>query len=136
MSIDAGPPRTATASLSERVGMEIKVEMVRAGVSGRRLALRLGVSQSWISTRLNGTTPIDLNELERVADVLGIDGAELLRRAAQSTSRTATAHYPEVAIRPTRAHATHPHNRPTGPTAHTRPPTVRRTARLPRDKAA
>jgi transcriptional regulator with XRE-family HTH domain len=135
MSIDAEPTRTAQATLSERVGMEIKVQMVRAGISGRRLALRLGVSQSWISTRLTGTTPIDLNELELVAEVLGIDATELLRRAAQSAGPQATAHYPDLTVRPTKV-ASHPRNRPAGPSSSTRPPTVRRTARLPRDKAA
>jgi transcriptional regulator with XRE-family HTH domain len=59
--------------------MEIKVTMVRAGVTGRELARRLGTSQTWVSTRLNGTTPLDLNELQRIANALGVGIIDLLR---------------------------------------------------------
>lgn len=76
MSTETVP--TARGSLSERVGMEIKVAMVRAGVTGRELARRLGTSQTWVSTRLNGTTPLDLNELQRIADALGVTVIDLL----------------------------------------------------------
>jgi transcriptional regulator with XRE-family HTH domain len=58
--------------------MEIKVTMVRAGVSGRQLARRLGVSQTWISTRLNGTTPLDLDDMERIAAALDVSVLQLM----------------------------------------------------------
>lgn len=71
MSINVSP--TVRRTLSERVGMEIKIALLRSGMSGRQLATKLGVSQTWVSSRLQGATPIDLNDLERIAEVLGIN---------------------------------------------------------------
>jgi transcriptional regulator with XRE-family HTH domain len=65
--------------------MEIKVAMVRAGISGRQLALRLGVSQTWMSTRLNGTTPLDLDDLQRIADALGVSVLQLMPPTRSAT---------------------------------------------------
>jgi transcriptional regulator with XRE-family HTH domain len=99
MSIDSEPQRTAqTASLSARLGMEIKLEMVRAGISGRRLAIRLGVSQTWVSTRTTGATPIDVNELENIADALGVPVAELLSRAVSSKPRGVNLSFPRLTV--------------------------------------
>lgn len=67
-----------TYSLSERVAEEIRAVLARRRKSGRSLADDLGVSQTWMSTRLNGTTPIDLNDLERIAIALDVDVADLV----------------------------------------------------------
>ncbi len=74
MSVDVRQSTTP----SQRVAIEIKVEMVRRGISGRRLATKLGVSQTWISSRLAGTTPIDVNDLYRIAAALGAKTQDLL----------------------------------------------------------
>jgi DNA-binding Xre family transcriptional regulator len=65
-------------TLSERVAEEIRAMLGRQRMSGRQLASKLGVSQTWMSTRLAGTTPIDLNDLERIAGILDVDVFELL----------------------------------------------------------
>jgi transcriptional regulator with XRE-family HTH domain len=65
--------------------MEIKVAMVRAGVTGRELARRLGTSQTWVSTRLNGVTPLDLDDMQRIADALGVTIVELMQAAVRRT---------------------------------------------------
>jgi transcriptional regulator with XRE-family HTH domain len=67
-----------TYTLSERVAEEIRAMLGRRRMSGRQLATKLGVSQTWMSTRLTGTTPIDLNDLERIAAILDVEVAELL----------------------------------------------------------
>lgn len=77
---------TDDVTLSRRVGLEIKVLLLRRGMSGRRLAQHLGESQTWLSARLAGTTPIDLNDLERIAVALGLDPVDLLRSVYQSTT--------------------------------------------------
>ena len=64
--------------LSELVGTEIKVMLLRRNMSGRRLAAKLGVSQTWLSSRLAGTTPIDLNDLDRIATAIGVPVQALL----------------------------------------------------------
>jgi transcriptional regulator with XRE-family HTH domain len=86
--------------------MEIKVAMVRAGVSGRQLALRLGVSQTWISTRLNGVTPLDLNDVQKIADALGVPVLELFpsrvagRPSGGATQTIVSANLPHPAATP------------------------------------
>ena len=67
-----------TATLSELVADEIRVAMTRQRVSGRDLAKRLDVSPSWISYRLSGKQPIDLNDLLRIANALGVGVHQLL----------------------------------------------------------
>lgn len=98
MSTEVTPSVT---TFTRRVGLEIKVAMLRKGVSGRWLAGQLGESQTWISTRLTGTTPIDVNDLERIAAALGVDVASLLPQSArgsiaQTVRRPKTSRYGAV----------------------------------------
>lgn len=67
-----------TATLSEMVAEEIRALMARRKVSGRELSAKLGVSPSWISYRLSGKQPIDINDLLRIANALGAGVHELL----------------------------------------------------------
>lgn len=79
MSIDATASATAdTRPLTEQVAEEIRVAMVRRRVTGAKLARELGVSAAWVSYRLTGTQPIDLNDLQRIAAVLGVTPASLI----------------------------------------------------------
>jgi transcriptional regulator with XRE-family HTH domain len=67
-----------TATLSDLVAEEIRALMARRRMSGRQLATKLGVSPSWVSYRLTGTQPIDVNDLSRIAAALGAGVHELL----------------------------------------------------------
>lgn len=67
-----------TATLSELVAEEVRALMARRKVSGRELATQLGVSPSWISYRLSGKQPIDVNDMHRIARALGVGVHELL----------------------------------------------------------
>ena len=70
-----------TMSLTERVAEEIRVAMVRRRMSGAALARILGVSPAWISYRLTGTQPIDLNDLDKIATALGVEVLDLVSQA-------------------------------------------------------
>jgi transcriptional regulator with XRE-family HTH domain len=59
-------------SLSERVSLAIRIEMVRQGLSVRELAERLGHPDTWLHRRLNGTTSIDVPDLERLSRELKV----------------------------------------------------------------
>lgn len=74
MSTDVTEQRT----LSERVAEEIRVAMTRRRRSGVWLARQLGVSTAWVSYRLTGNQPIDLNDLERIAGALGVTVLDLI----------------------------------------------------------
>jgi transcriptional regulator with XRE-family HTH domain len=52
--------------------------MGRRRISGAQLARQLNVSAAWVSYRLTGTQPIDLNDLDRIAAVLDVDVVTLL----------------------------------------------------------
>ena len=74
-------------SLSESVGDEIRAMLARRRISGRRLADEMGVSRSWLSYRLTGVTPIDLDDLAQIADALDVDWRDLLpARDAQTAT--------------------------------------------------
>ena len=55
-----------------------------AGLSGSEIGRRLGRAQSYASLRLNGRKAWTLDELDAIADMLGITPAELVERARAS----------------------------------------------------
>lgn len=78
-----GMSTESTAKLSVAVAEEIRVWMTRRRISGERLARQLDVSPAWVSYRINGQVDIKLGELERIADVLNVEVADLLPTPAQ-----------------------------------------------------
>lgn len=70
------PERSAT--LTDLVAAEIRAQMGRLNVRQRELARRLGENDQWVSTRVNGRTPINLNELHRFAQALEVGVYDLL----------------------------------------------------------
>lgn len=87
------------ATLTERVAEEIRALMGRRKVTGARIARELGVSAMWVSDRINGKQPIDLNDLERIADVLGVPYLNLIPDGTKG-GRRLTEEYPSVPVRP------------------------------------
>lgn len=70
-------------TLSDYVAGEIRASLARQRTSGRELAEKLGVSRSWVSYRLTGTTEITVNDLQRIAAALGVEVAALLPAPAR-----------------------------------------------------
>jgi len=66
------------ATLSQMIAEEIRALMARRRMSGRQLAGKLGVSPSWVSYRLTGAQPIDVNDLSGIAKALGVGVHDLL----------------------------------------------------------
>ena len=65
-------------TLSTSVSANIRAEMARRGLGQRDLADALGLSRPAISNRLIGKTPWTVDELEIVAQGLGVEPASLL----------------------------------------------------------
>ena len=63
---------------SAEVGANIRAEMARRGVAQMTLAAAVGVSQSGLSKRLRGHTPLDVNELLRIAAFLDVPVNDLI----------------------------------------------------------
>jgi transcriptional regulator with XRE-family HTH domain len=87
MSIDVTRSGTPLP-LSVRVAEEIRVMLARRRMSGRELARRLDVSPSWVNYRLTGAQPIDLNDLERISEALGVTVFDLIPRSAGQSDIT------------------------------------------------
>ena len=77
------PVAQQQASLSELVAEEIRSWMGRRRMTGARLARELGVSPAWVSYRLTGVQPIDLNDLAKIAQVLSVPVVALLPASAR-----------------------------------------------------
>jgi transcriptional regulator with XRE-family HTH domain len=74
----------ATLSRTVLVAANIRAEIARQRVSQRALADALGMSPAALSNRLTGMTPIDVNELGAIADVLRVTAASLLADAVSA----------------------------------------------------
>lgn len=73
--------------------------MGRRRMTGARLAAVLGVSPAWVSYRLSGKQPIDLNDLELIASVLGVSVIALI-------PQTEPTNVPVPPLRPARREST------------------------------
>lgn len=69
------------APLALRVAGAIRAEMAWQKLSGVALAAHLDLSAMTVSKRMNGQSPFDLAEFEKVAEWLGLTPSELLSRA-------------------------------------------------------
>jgi transcriptional regulator with XRE-family HTH domain len=56
---------------------EIKAEMARQDISQGELGRRVGTSQTWVSKRLTHTVPLRAQEIEQIADALGVSISQL-----------------------------------------------------------
>lgn len=132
MSIDV----RQTQTLSERVAEEIRVLLARRRMSQAELARRLHVSGAWLNYRLTGKQPIDLNDLQAIADALEVQPIDLLgsgptgpyspahakRQVKPSTPKSAPIPSP---MSPQRPGSKQPSRPPSAPTQHRRPSLIR-----------
>jgi transcriptional regulator with XRE-family HTH domain len=72
LSGDAGP------SLRDRVAEEVRATLGRRRMSGAELARQLGRSQTFVQKRLDGRQAFDVDDIEAVARILGVDPHQLL----------------------------------------------------------
>lgn len=66
-----------------RVAGEVRAWMARRGVTQTVLSAGVHIGQSQISKRLSGKIPFDVDELDRIAEFLGVDMLTLLGGAPQ-----------------------------------------------------
>lgn len=69
-----------------RVAERVRTAMRERGIVQTALAAELGRSQTAISRRLTGEVPFDVNELDDIARVLGVDVVDLMPGAGQVAS--------------------------------------------------
>lgn len=128
-------PSGRTATLTQLVADEIRVAMTRQRVSGRDLAKKLNVSPSWVSYRLSGRQPIDLNDLFRISKALGVSLHQLLPSpevVAGASDPSATVAYLSLTSRFAETNVRPRDTRPISGPPKSAPPTGVRTAFLSR----
>lgn len=77
---------TATATpLREQVATEVRRELAAARMTPTELARRLGVSQTTVWRRISGQVAFDVDDLQKIADILGVPVGRLLPRPVQTT---------------------------------------------------
>jgi transcriptional regulator with XRE-family HTH domain len=141
-------PEPAAKTLTQLVATEIRVQMARADVRQSQLARELGKTEQWLSVRLRGKQPIDLNDLALIARALGVSVHQLLppadiaANAAHPDESTGASRGRTLVIDPnsldaestTRKRKAPLDNRPSGRSAGVAPPAVRRTALVERPR--
>lgn len=74
--------------LSAKIATEIRGLLGRQAMSRSELARRLGVDDTWVGKRLNCRTEIGANDMERIAEVLGVEIVDLLPRDRRTPTVT------------------------------------------------
>jgi transcriptional regulator with XRE-family HTH domain len=127
-------PEASAKTLSQMVATRIRIAMAVEDIRQAELSRRIGKNEQWLSVRLRGRQPIDMNDLLLFARALGVGIHDLLptaEEAAEAAAPQATGHYFEQPTR-TSDHSVRPHD--TRPTGHPVSVSVLRTARLPRGR--
>lgn len=73
----------SSGAYAAAVSSEIRAAMARNRISGVELAKKAGVSQNYISKRLRDEMPFTLNDVEVIANILGLTFEELATAAAE-----------------------------------------------------
>lgn len=76
--------------LRERVAEEVRALLARRMMTGADLATAIGKSPMYVSRRVRGEVAFDLDDMERLAVVFGVDVADLLPRRAGSSQGAGT----------------------------------------------
>lgn len=128
-------PVGTAKTLTQLVARQIRIAMLDAETRQSQLARKIGKSEQWLSVRLRGQQPIDLNDLALIAKGLGVNIHDLLPDAetARSASLEPTVRYAQLIDRPPRPSSGRPtDNRPSGKPRTDITPGINRTSRLPR----
>lgn len=69
---------TQSNTLADRVAAEVRAHLARRQLTGSALAATIGKSEMYVSRRLRGDVPFDLNDIEQAAQFLGVSVADLM----------------------------------------------------------
>lgn len=130
-------PERRTATLTELVAQEIDSARGRRRMSQAQLARGMGKTPMWVSLRLRGIQPIDLNDLLLFARALGVGVHDLMPppdAAAQAVDPVLTERYPDVTVQSPNQNRRPRDNRPIGRPISPAPFGVTRTAYLERPR--
>jgi transcriptional regulator with XRE-family HTH domain len=70
--------RGETTAFTRAVAAEIRAIAGRENLAQRGIAKTLGRSQGYVSTRMNGLDPFNTDDLDNIAELVNMTGAELM----------------------------------------------------------
>ncbi len=73
---------TTDMTSSDLVAAEVRARLGRHGLTQAQAAEQAGMSRTAFSDRLTGRRPFDVEQLEDIAEVFGVDALDILRGAA------------------------------------------------------
>lgn len=76
-----------TTTLGGLVAAELRSTMARRRITGEYVAAQLGKSRAYVSRRLGGMTCVDLDDLEAIAEAIGVSPDSLLEPALAELRR-------------------------------------------------
>jgi transcriptional regulator with XRE-family HTH domain len=113
-------PEASAKTLTQMVATRIRVAMAVEDIRQAELSRRMNKNEQWLSVRLRGRQPIDMNDLLQFARALGVGihdlmpTAEEAAEAADAIDPRNNSKYPDLPERPT-VDVTRPRdNRPNG----------------------
>lgn len=68
------------------VGVAVRIQLLKQGLSASQLADRVGISRSGMSRRLLGETDMTVGELFAIAEALGIKPVDLIAEAEKAAA--------------------------------------------------
>jgi transcriptional regulator with XRE-family HTH domain len=80
----AGAARRGPGPLSHALGRILTHEAAEQGLSGRQLARMVDVSQPQMAGYLRGEFVLNIEELQAICNVLGLDLVDVMREALNS----------------------------------------------------
>jgi transcriptional regulator with XRE-family HTH domain len=84
---------------SRAMAGEVRAELARRGLDQNRLAEATGLTTSYLSTRLRGERPFNLNDIEDIANALDMSPLLLMQRAESAVKGRDTSDDP-IDVRP------------------------------------
>jgi transcriptional regulator with XRE-family HTH domain len=120
--------------LREQVAEEVRALLARRRLNGAKLAEAIGRSEMYVSRRLRAETAFDLDDLQNIAETLGVPVLQLLPAGGAGGDRVqAIAHYLAPTVRTIEPPTRPRDNRPSGHPFAGAQSGARRTAPLPRN---
>jgi transcriptional regulator with XRE-family HTH domain len=120
--------------LRERVAEEVRALLARKMMTGAELAEAIGRSPMYVSRRIRGEVAFDLDDMQHLAEVFGVEVGALIPKSVAASGPEVTGHYmqPVRAVEPKRSDPLTP--RPIGRSGRSdpvRPPAARGSSRRP-----
>lgn len=82
------PATAVSRSFTEHVAAEVRAQLARQRVTGRELGRRLVTSPQWVSQRLQGRIAMSTEDLERIAEAIGVPVLSLVGVSAATPAPT------------------------------------------------